>query len=289
MNPTVPFKIRPEGYEVTGDMETGYTAVVNYFMQWQYAFTFVDQIFARAKASTVGPITYYMPYRFPPAVANLYASAFTLTPCGASGAPITSYGGLAPGEYFTHAMVRVTFKTLPASQNATADDPSGQQQLDPTNPITMCEQSVKMISKMETRKAGSFYYATTGKPVPTDFAVIAPECKLVLTFPNVPYLPWHIVKNYIGTVNDVPILDCARGTLLLEGMDTKCIQTNQGMSQAVQFEFSENPDDDWNKLPDPNGTLVLVYRSGTNNDLNRIYDYKDFGEIFRKITYLPIP
>lgn len=288
MNPTVPFKVMPEGYQVTGDMESGYTATVKYLMEWQYAFTFVDQIFARAKAATVGPITYYMPYRFPPAVANLYASAFTLTPCGASGAPITSYGGLAPGEYFTHATVAVTFKTLPASQNALADDPNGQQQLDPANPITMCEQSVKMISKMETRKAGSFYYSTTGKPVATDFSVIAPECKLVLTFPNVPYLPWHLVKPYVGTVNDVTILDCLRGTLLLEGMDTKCIQTSQGMSQAVQLEFSENPFGDWNKLPLPDGTPDLVFRSGSNTDANRIYLYKDFRTIFQSITYITI-
>lgn len=285
--PTVPFKVLADGYQVTGDAEAGYTATVKYLLEWQYAFTFVDQIFARAKASTVGPITYYQPYRFPPAVANLYASSFTLSPCGASGTSIPMKG-LAPGEFFTHAIVEVHFKTPAASQNS-GDDPNGMNQLDPANPITMCEQSVRITSKLETRKAGSFLYASTGKPVPMDFAIVAPECRLVLTFPNVPYLPWHVVKNYIGNVNDVPVLDCARGTLLMEGMDTRCIQTNQGMTQQVQFEFSENPDGDWNKMPLPNGNTDLVYKSGgSNTDTNRIYDYRDFGEIFRKITYIPV-
>ena len=286
--PTVPFKIMPDGYKVTGDMATGYTATVKYFMEWQYAFTFVDQIFARATVSAPGsPIQYHMPYRFPPAVSNLYANKFTLTPCGASGAPITSYGGLAPGEYFTHATVDVVFETLPYGQNS-FDDPTGAQQLDPTNPLTMCEQSVKIVSKSETRKAGSFYYATTGKPVPTDFSIVTHECKLVLSFPNVPYLPWHLVKPFVGSINDLPILDCGRGTLLLEGMDTKVVQTNQGITQQVQLEFSENPFGDWNKLPDLTGVPVLVYRAGTNSDANRIYQYMDFHQIFWSLTFLPI-
>jgi hypothetical protein len=286
--PTVFYKVLPEGYTVTGDARNGYKATVNYLMAWLDAFTFADQIFGSARASVVGPITWTLPYRFPVAAANLYAQRFSIKPCGASGSAIPNKG-LAPGEYFTHAKVTVEFETPNATQSAAQDDPKNLQQLDPANPITMCEQSIKMAAKMETRKAGSYMYTgvlATPEPLLGDFAVMIPESHLVLTFPKVPYLPRKLIKPYVGRVNSVPVLQAEKGELLLTGMDTKVVETSDGIQQQIQLEFAESCLGDWNKFPDKNGVPTLVYKKGTSDaDANRVYEYKDFRAIFSTISY----
>jgi len=286
--PTVPYKVMSKGYTVSGDTRSGYKASVDYLMAWSDAFVFADQIFGSARATVVGPVTWTLPYRFPTATANLYAHAFTIKPCGASGSAIPNKG-LGPGEFFTHAIVTVQFETPQAVQNTAQDDPNKLQQLDPANPITMCEQSIKISGKMETRKAGSFMYTgvlSTPEPLLGDFSVLVPEAKLVLTFPKVPYLPRALIKPYVGSVNSVPVLQAAKGELLMEGMDTKIIETSDGIQQQVQLEFAESCLGDWNKFPDKNGAPQLVYRKGTSDaDANRVYPYKDFRQIFNTIYY----
>lgn len=282
--PTVAYKVLPDGYTVTGDQRSGYKATVNYLMAWADAFTFADDIFGSARANIVGPITWVYPYRFPVANANLYASRFSIKPCGASGNAIPNLG-LKPGEYFTHAKVMVEFETPQATMSGSQDDPKNLHQLDPANPITMCEQSIKVAAKMETRKAGSYLFGAF-TPVLGDFAVLVPESHLVLTFPRVPYLPRKLIKPYIGTVNSAPILQAEKGELLLTGMDTRIVETSDGISQQVQLEFAESCLGDWNMIPNKAGVPTLVYKSGgTNVDTNRIYAYKDFATIFSTINY----
>lgn len=283
--PTVSFKVLPDGYVISGDQRSGYKATVNYLMTWSDAFTFADQIFGSARATVVGPVTWLLPYRFPVANANLYAARFSIKPCGASGSAVP-FKGLAPGEFFTHAKVMVEFETPNATQQPSQDDKNNLQQLDPANPITMCEQSIKIAAKMETRKAGSYLFTSTAKPVLGDFGVMIPESHLVLTFPRVPYLPRKLIRPYIGTVNSTTILQAAKGELLLAGMDTKIVETSDGMSQQVQLEFAESCLGDWNSIPQADGTPALVYRKGgADSDSNRIYLYKDFAKIFSTINY----
>src|SRR3954462_9423727 len=102
--PTVPYRVLSKGYTISGDVRSGYSASVSYFMAWADAFTFVDDIFGKIRAVTVGPITWQLPYRFPVTRAALYAQRFTLEPMGLDhgGNPITLNKGLAPGEYWTH-------------------------------------------------------------------------------------------------------------------------------------------------------------------------------------------
>jgi hypothetical protein len=283
--PTVPYKVMPKGYQVTGDVKNGYKATVSYFMAWANAFTFADQIFGSTGASRVGPVTWVYPYRFPVANANLYAQSFTIDPCGATGNAIP-FLGLKPGEFFSHAIVKVVFETPSATQQQSQDDPQNLQQLDPANPITLCEQSIKGSGKMETRKAGSYLFTGGSQPVKGDVGVLVPECKLSLTFPRVPYLPWKLIRPYIGSVNSVGLLDAAKGELLLEEMDTKIIASSTGMSQQVQLNFAWNSLGDWNQLPKSDGTLALVYKKGASDtDANRIYTYKDHRKIFESLQF----
>jgi hypothetical protein len=284
--PTTPYKILAKGFSISGDVRSGYQASVPFFMEWQYAFTFADDIFGKTHATTIGPITWQLPYRFPTTKAPLYAQRFNIEPMGLDkgGNPITLYKGLAPGEYWTHAVVQVEFET-PTYIQQVQDDRNGQNQLDPTNPITMCEQSVKIASKIVAHKGGSFVFADNS-PVVGDTTVLTSEVRLILAFPRIPYLPWGLLRPYINKINDVPILGCDRGTLLLIGMDTKVVQTNEGMGQQLQLEFADNgAGKDWNMMP-RRGVYALVHQNGASNtDANRILKYVDFTAIFAHITY----
>lgn len=284
--PTVLYKVYSKGYTISGDVRSGYSASVSYFMLWADAFQFADDIFGKTHATTIGPITWQLPYKFPVTKAPLYAQRFNIEPMGLDkgGNPITLNKGLAPGEYWTHALVNVEFGT-PTYIQQFQDDPQGQNQLDPANPITMCEQSVNLAGKMQTHKGGSYVYFD-GKPVVGDVGIPTSESRLTLTFPRIPYLPWGLIRPYMNKINDVPILGCDRGTLLLTGMGTKVVQTNEGLGQQLQLEFADNGVGlDWNMLP-RNGAYELVRQKGQSwSDANRIFKYIDFRAIFAHITY----
>lgn len=286
---TYPYKVLAKGYEITGDVAAGYGATVPYLVAWGDAFAFADQLMGLSSAATVGPITWKAPYRFPAATANLYVQRVDIKPCGVDpvGNPIP-LNGLAPGEFFSHAIVTAEFGT-PSQNQLSTDDPGNRNQLDPDNPITMCTQSVRSAGKMQTIKNGSYLYDDDLKPVPGDFAVPTTESKLVLAFPRVPYLPWQLVRPYINTLNSVAMLGVGIGELLFEDMNTRVEPGPNGLQQSIEFTFAvtDEPGVDWNWLPKPNGTPQPVRRAAdkTAPTPRRIYAYKDFRAVFNQITY----
>lgn len=283
--PTVPYKVLYKGYQVSGDKRSGYTASVPYLVAWGDAFKFADDIFGVRTANVVGPIAYQIPYRFPVATANLYAARFNIEPCGHNGQPVGTFGGLAPGENFTHAMIKVEYVQFLETQQQ-QDDPNNMHQLDKDNPITKCKQAVRSVAKMETKKGGSYLFSGGATPLKGDVGVPVPEIQLELTFPDVPYLPWKFVKPYIGTVNLIAMLESVKGELLLEGMDTEVVPTKDGIAQQVVLKYAVGPYGDWNKQPDDAGSQTLVYKKGTSDsDANRIYIYKDHRLIFDTVKY----
>jgi hypothetical protein len=288
---TVDYKILAKGYEISGDVRSGYHATVPYLVAWSDAFTFADEVLGAAQARSVGAITWRLPYRFPVAAANLYAQRFRIQPVGANGEIATlPYGGLAPGEYFTHAMITVEFGTPEEVQQQSQDDPQALHQLDPNNPITMCEQSVRAGAKTETRKAGSYIYDDDSKPVTGDFGVPISETKLVLKFPRVPFLPWQLVRPYINKVNSVEMLGVGVEELLLEDMDTVVQPGPDGLQQMLQLTFAVSlaPLVTWNHLPKPDGTniKVRVKADAGVGTPRRIYALADFRDIFNAISYV---
>lgn len=285
---TVPYKVMARGYRVSGDVRSGLKAVVPYYVAWADAFTFAQQVIGGATVVRAGSgwhVTWTAPYQFPAVSRPLYAQRFDIEPCGANGTSIGATKGLAPGEYWDHAIVRVEFES-PSAVQQIGDDPGGANQLDPSNPITACEQSVKMAGKMQTLKAGSYLYQS-GNPVIGDFAVPMCDTKLVLKFPRVPFLPYQVLRPYINTVNNAALFGNAKGQLLLEGADTVYTPMADGSyGQAVTLEFAENAIGDWNSIAKPDGTYDLVYKAGASNtDANRIFAYTDFTRIFDGLSF----
>jgi len=293
---TVPYKILARGYTITGDVRSGLHATVPYFCAWADAITLANDVLASPAATHIGGITWAAPLQFPVPFGGLtrpiYAQKFTIEPCGADGSSPIPTGGLAPGEYFTNAIVRVDFDSIQSVQQ-TGDDPENLNQLDPANPITACEQSVKINGKVVTRKGSGYTYDTSGKPVPGDIPLVLNEAKLQLKFPRVPYLPWQLVQPYVGKINNSPILACIKGSLLLEGMGTDVTPAPDGsIAQKLVLEFAFNPDPtgsaptglDWNSFPLPDGSgYDMISAAGGGGQ--RPYSYAEFADIFLNLEF----
>ena len=299
MSITVPYKILAKGYEITGDARSGLKATVPYFVAWSDALTFAAEILTAPSASVIGPVTWFPPYQFPVQIAGatrpLYAQRFAITPVGASDTAVPTRG-LAPGEFFTNAIVTVEFESPPYIQQS-GDDPYNLNQLDPGNPITACEQSVHIGGRMQAVKGRGYKYETSGKPVPGDLAIPVAEAKLRLRFPRIPYLPWSLVAPYINKVNSSALLQANTGALLLEGMDTDVTPGSDGsLQQALVLEFAVNlvgfvdptttpVGTDWNKMPTNDGSGDWDRVVSSSNSSNYLFGYADFTQIFTKITF----
>lgn len=284
-------QVMPKGYRMSGDVRTGLSATVPYLLAWDNAFAFVNAMILPVNAVRIGTITFNYPYRLPSAVAAtpLYAQTFEIEPCGIDPtmgvATVLPNKGLAAGEYFSHAIIKIGFEQVRWSFDPLTEDPQGLNQLDPANPITFCEQSVKLGGKMVTRKGRNYVYASDSTPVVGDVGVLVPEAKLVLKFPRVPYLPWQLLVPYVGKTNSAAVLGCAVGTLLLESPDTSSKQALNSVTpieQAVTLEFAYDPGG-WNNLPRPDGTTDAVQLKGDST--KGIYLTADFRQIFNSLSF----
>ncbi len=301
---TVPYQIVPHDYEIEGDVRSGLRATVTCKLAWSDAITFVNEVLVAPQAERVGLITWNAPLQFPSigltganSTPPIYCQGFRIRPQGAGNAgTITPNGGLAPGEFFDTAFVTLRFESV-TYINQTGDDPGFLNQLDPENPITACEQSVKLRGKMRSTKGRGYVYKTSGKPVLGDFAVPETEAILVLKFPRVPYLPWQLVAPYVGKANSQPMLGCATGALLLEGLDTDVTPgTNGTLQQKAVLEFAVNlpgspqaggygaVGTDWNMQPINDGSGDWDYVVAASNTSITPLGYADFRNIFNSLA-----
>jgi len=277
-------QVMPRGFKLTGDVSKGIRATVPYLLAWANTYGFCNAILGPVSAVHIGPISFTVPYAFPGGAVPIYAQRYTIEPCGADGTTMMVNRGLSPGEFFTNAIVTVEFEQVNFTWQA-IDDPNGLQQLDPENPITLCEQSVKIGGKMRTRKGLNYIYSDTSTPVVGDVGVFESEAKLILKFPRVAYLPWTLLVPYVGKVNADPLLLCDTETLLLEAPSTEAkasLNSPTPIEQAVTLEFAYDPLG-WNTAPKPNGTRVRVTLAG--DATKSIYGTTDFRTIFTSLSF----
>lgn len=297
---TVSYEILPKGYKLSGNVRDGLHATVPCLLAWSDAITFVNEVLVCPSAERVGLIAWDTPLQFPVPFGGLtpaiYCQSFEIVPCGAGGAPGPN-AGLAPGEFYTNAVVTLQFDSVFCIQQA-SDDPYNLNQLDPSNPITACTQSVELRPRMRSVKGRGYKFQSSGKPVPGDMAVPETEGILTLDFPRVPYLPWTLVAPFMGKVNAAPMLGAATGALLLDGMSTRVAPQPDGtIGQQVQLKFAVNlPGDpsaggygavgtDWNMQPTNDGSggwdYVVDQSSGSVTPIG----YADFRTIFASLSF----
>lgn len=285
--------IAKDGLRISGDARSGIKATVKYLVKWKDAYAFLNAVVTPIYATRVGSVTYSLPYRLPSNVVAtpVYAQSFDVQPCGldANMTPTTPLPtrGMAAGEFYSHAVVTIGFEQLTYAFDA-SDDSSSMNQLDPANPIVLCEQSVKIAGKMVTRKGLQFQFTDDNKAVVGDVAVPVVEADLTLKFPHVSFLPWQLLVPYVNTVNASAIFGCAAETLLMKSPDTHAKQSMgfgsnpTSIEQAVTLTLGYNPIG-WNKLPKPDGTYQSVKLKG---DPSRgIFAKSDFSSLFTQISF----
>jgi hypothetical protein len=296
---TIPagFKILYKGYRLRGDVRTGMSATVPFIGPWDLAFTFVSQLLPAPFAPGQNFIQWTAPAQLPISLTGranppLYCQSWECVPCGTDGTA-ASFGGLPSGDFFTTALVTAEFSTPDAIQQA-GDDPNNLNQLDPSNPITACEQSIQQTAKVITRKGAAFTYASgsfSGKPVPGEIPLLQPEVRLILKFPRIPMLPWQLLQPFVGKINSSPILNCATGSLLLEECPTVVTPGSDGsLQQNLGLSFQFNPDPtgtssmgvSWNVFPCPDGTYAPIQSAAGGNGP---YTSANFSQIFQAINF----
>ena len=145
---------------------------------------------------------------------RFYTQRFNLKPCGAGGSAIPNKG-LAPGEFFTNAIVTLQFDSVTSIQQPTVRPVRPQPARVPrthSRPASKARSNAR--GQVVTRKGAGYTYVSgsfAGKPVPGDIPISLNETKLVLKFPRVPYLPWQLVQPYVGKVNSVGVLPVRPG------------------------------------------------------------------------------
>ena len=161
------YKILAKGYEINGDTRSGFTVRVPYFIAWSDVIQMLDAVLPAPIANSAGGITWVSPLQFPIVINDMtrptYAQSFTCVPCGLGDANPNDiqFDGLNPGEFFSNAIFTVTFSSVLSIQQD-GDDPSGFNQLDPLNPITLCEQSLEINDKVITSRGIGWKYVTGG-------------------------------------------------------------------------------------------------------------------------------
>jgi hypothetical protein len=279
-----------DGFRMSGDQRSGLKATVKYRVPWENGYLFLNAMVNPVDQQRIGLITYTLPYRLPAAVAAtpVYAASFDLQPMGLrddlTSATVLPYNGLAAGEFYRYAIVTINFEQASFSWDAT-DDPNGLQQLDPANPIPLCEQSIKFHEKMITLKGHRYRYVSDGKAVDGEYAVPKYGADIMLRFPHVPYQPWQLgLSSYLNKVNSAAIFLCDPGTLLFGPPDTTVKQSMLGSSvaseQSVTLVLKFNPDG-WNKLLKPDGSLDDVVKASGGS----IYDAIDFRPLFQRLAF----
>lgn len=298
MSLPTPYWIRPEGYEWNGDVRSGLHITVPYMVPWYNAMAFVNAALASPSATHVGGIIWTMPAKFPESFGGrttaCYCQSFNVKPVAANGQQIvtdTANPGLAPGDFFQWAMITLQYDTVYFLQDV-SDDPQGLNQLDPSNPITGCEQSVDVTGKVITVPGSGYKYDSNSNPVQGDIPLNQNEVKLLLRFPKVPYLPWQLVQPYVGKISNAAILGCASESLLLEGMTTVLAPNPDGtLGQNLALKFAFNPDPastttqgmSWNSFPLPDGSGYSKITSVSGG--KRPYTLANFGNIFTGLLF----
>lgn len=145
------------------------------------------------------------------------------------------------------------------------DSPSPQNQIDVTQPILFCEQTIDTTARTIAREGWLLEYIgapTTVKPTGPAF-LIEVQADYVLNFPHVPYIPWNYLEPYFGKTNDRILFGKPAGTICFMGASIKNdIQANGVTRTSCVLKMSYNSTG-WNKQLGPDGNLYEVRYKGT--------------------------
>lgn len=277
--PTVPWELclNPAPRYYTTDK--GVEASASFIINWADAETFYDEVLGTRTGTVTNGVATTLPWAFPPAP-RIYCQSCDISPITIAGSPGPgANSGLGAGEFFDKAKANLVFGVhkLGDTVNPDEDDPDGQMQFDPANPITYCYQDMDWSCYSEQLEHGS--YVWEGEPNITGFRLTKKTsvATLILRFPLVPFLPAGRIREYMDCVNTHTALGCLPGTLLFEGAATSLQLTSVGRrakSVTLKFKYRKRP---WNVAIRANGSEGTPINASTGA---KLYEQKDLRLLF---------
>jgi hypothetical protein len=281
--PSVAYKISytsPPRY--SGSRANGLSAQVRYKVDWENAFTFVNDVLGAIDGS---------PWAFP-ASPNLKATEATINPIGVkSGGSGDGTTGSAPGEYFEKAHIDVTFNSQ--SQQVGGMDVSGSDtipalQFDQTSPVEMSSFTIQYSPQMIRIPGGALKWATataTGaaQTVPSTVKdpslsggeyIRKPSFNLNITLHNCLYIDAGNFADKVGRVNESTMWgNCEPESVLLDGVSSTQRSLSNGiviLDVTLNYKWQKIG---WNVAMSSNGELyryvkqngLTVYSTGDIN------------------------
>lgn len=283
--PTVPFKVLrdpPPEARISAD---GPVIRASFLVDWIDAFTFANQAkgFILSSGGTV--IVRQPPWQYPdlPAV---FARDVRLVPVGVKrgvGAGPCGEFGLRPGEFWEFCRAEVEFGVPPVGElpDPPSQDPGGQLQIFPGDPIAWAESDIDAGSEAVTYGEGSWLYKSDNKPLPfRNFRTLG-RADIVFRIPQLPFMPWSIWKRYLNKINHEVFLGEPARTIRFDTFRTSSTAMTDGTVQKrveMRFAWRELP---WDEVIRPEtGVADQVIAAGTSKPF---HEPDDLRQIFRAI------
>jgi hypothetical protein len=192
----------------------------------------------------------------------LLASSFSCVPHTVKSS-ISSADNTVEG-HFLYAHIQIGFER---PKYDTGGGCSTQNQIDPTNPILFCEQSIESTARTIVREGYTLEYVgapATVVPVGPAFTFEI-QADIILTFPFVPYIPWNYLEPYLGKTNDATLFGKPPETILFMGASLRQETMSDGTNKtscALRMSYNSTG---WNKQLATDGEIydIQVKTTGT--------------------------
>ena len=223
-----------------------YYRVSYYFTNWNDSDNVANQL--RGYTQRVGGTTVRQPPHQHPLSPNLICMSCDIEGCGtpilnSQGYPYYLGGFKANCEYRT-----ATWGPLPLN------DPENVNQLDPSNPVLWCSQEIDFEDEVYILEKNQYIWESDSSPSKIPVKVTVGVTSMILTFPQLPYLPIATVRSLRNKVNSVAVLGVGIGKLWFKGARTvRELNTDGELCNKATLVFKER-DVEWNKYLRPDGT-----------------------------------
>lgn len=283
--PTVPYELDLDtGWEYTRN-RSGTVVSASFWVKAEDYLTFSDEAAGDRHTKPINlsdPYT-YGPWRCPIA-GWLVCSEIKVKPAYPKDGilpDVTRKGafGMRPGEFWKDVLVSVTWSPPDAIENQELDDPEGDHQPDPSEPLLYCKITTESHTKYVEYDRGTLVWedATSIKvPVPVQRRITITD--IVVNFPQIRFLPWRIIRNYVDCVNEFKFLGEQPGKLILQGHADEWEIRSNGISHGATLKFSVSSME-WNQTIDPQTGDERYPVNPTT--LERMFQAKDFRKMFK--------
>ena len=241
------------------DAQGPFYTVSYYFNNWSDSDTVANEL--RGYTSRTGTTTLRTPPPQHPLSTNLVCVDVAIEGVGNAILNANGYPNYDAG-FFAHA----TYRAIPFMPYAT-DDPYGNNQIDPNNPILWCSQELDFEDEVYVIERSKYTWAGSGLATDIPVKVTVGVTTMSLTFHQLPYLPMGSVRSLRNCVNTVAVLGVAIGKLWFKGCKTtRELNTDGTMCQKVMMIFKER-DIEWNKYIKKDGTWDYLLDGSSNKVL----------------------